>query len=239
MKKFYITLFIILSFAAKISAQSSTFSFQNINNVLQGNAGFIPIEGSVEVVNISGSTKDVKMFRKINNLAPGQLSSFCWGINCYGPTTDTSTYIVSLSPSNWDTARCDLNPWGNAGYSEVTYCWYDVNNPSDSICLKFTYDITTGINELKNAPADFMSLPHPNPADRSTVLIYHMTNTDAESKILFYNVIGSKVLEIKLDNSKHDVELNTSAFQPGVYYYTFISGTKAISTNKLIVSHRN
>ena len=236
MKKIYFVLFILAVVNIKVNAQS--FSLQNVNNILQGTASFYPIEGTAELVNNSGSSKNVKMFRKINNIAAGQQSSFCWGINCYGPLTDTATYIVSVAPGDFDTARCDLNPMGFAGYSEVTYCWYDVNNPSDSICLKFTYDVATGINQVI-AAEDFVSLPRPNPSDGSTVITYNLKNQNADSKIVFYNVIGSKVMEVKVDNSKHYIQINTSALQAGVYYYSFISGNKAISTNKLVVSHKN
>jgi hypothetical protein len=197
MKKIYFIVFIIAAFNIKVNAQS--FSLANIDNLILTTAGFIPLELTADLVNNSGSQKDVKMFRKINNLAPGHSSNFCWGINCYGSGTDTSTYIESMPAAGSSLARADLNPNGIAGYSEVTYCWYDVNNPADSVCLKFVYDITTGINELTNAPSDFVSMPHPNPSDRSTVLVYHVKNHDAESKILVYNVIGSKVLEMKLD----------------------------------------
>lgn len=237
MKKIYFVLFIMAAFTVKVNAQS--FSLANIDNISLSAAGFVPIELTADIVNISGSQKDVIMFRMINNLAPGHSSYFCWGINCYGSGTDTSAYIESIPSGGSSFARADLNPNGIAGYSEVTYCWYDVNTPGDSACLKFIYDVTTGINELQNAPADFISMPHPNPSDGSIVLVYRLKNREAESKILIYNVIGAKVMEVKLDNSKQDVQLNTASLQPGVYYYSLVSGGKAISTNKLIVSHKN
>lgn len=238
MKRIYFILIILSAFTSKISAQS--FSLININNYIHANTSYNPFGLSVDVVNNSNSAKDVNMFRKINNVASGHSSNFCWGNFCYGSIIDTSQNVLSMPAGGSNNAIADLNAYNIAGYSEVTYCWYDVNNPADSVCLKFTYDLTAavGINEL-TATVDFVSLPHPNPADLSTVLVYYLKNHDADSRIVIYNVIGSKVLEMKLDNSKHDVQLNTSDFQPGVYFYSFISGGKAISTNKLIVSHKN
>ena len=238
MKKIYLLLIVTSFFAAKLNAQS--FSLINLNNVLQGNTSSFQIEGTVDVVNNSGFDKNVMMFRKINNLAPGHESLFCWGINCYGSATDTSVYFEAMPSGGTSLARADLNTWNFPGVSYVTYCWYDSDDPSDSVCLEFTYNILpTGIAEHSNTSSDFVSLPHPNPADGSTVIIYHLKNQDADSKIVFYNVIGSKVLEVKLEGSKQNMQVNTSSFQEGVYYYSLISAGKAISTNKLIVSHKN
>jgi hypothetical protein len=236
MKKIYL---ILLAISFLYNAKAQSLIIQNANNILQDTAGFFIIEGTATVVNISSSTKDVMMYRKINNLAPGHISAFCWGINCYAPFTDTSVYPVSMPSNDSALARADLLPMDSAGYSEVAYCWYDLNNPADSVCLLFTYDILpglTGINEL-DATGGFVSSPHPNPADLFTVLFYSLKNYDADAEIILYNMMGSKVLEMKLDHSKHDVRLNTAFYPQGVYYYSLISGGRVASTNKLIVAH--
>jgi len=219
------------------NAQSG-FSLQNLNNYIQGNAGSWLFEGSVDVVNTSGSSKDVVMFRQINNLATGHQSYFCWGSFCYNPGVSTSMAETMPAGSSLH-ARAYLSTGNVSGLSTVTYCWYDANNSSDSICLEFIYDITTGINEVANANADFLSLPYPNPAGIKTTLFYHVKKQDAGSRIVFYNMIGSKILDIKLDDSKQELQVNTASLKAGVYYYSLISGGKTIGTKKLIVSHRN
>ncbi|HKR05738.1 MAG TPA: T9SS type A sorting domain-containing protein [Bacteroidia bacterium] len=238
MKKIYTLLLIASLFSVKMNAQS--LSLQSLNNVLQGDASVYQYEGTVDVVNISSSTKNVMMYRLINDLAPGHESLFCWGVNCYAPITDTSFYPEVMPAGSISLGRADLRTYFIPGFSKVTYCWYDMANPSDSVCLEFTYNILpTGINEIANATTDFISLPYPNPADGATSIAYHLVNQNNASKIIFYNVIGSKILEVKLDDSKQSIQVNTSSFQAGVYYYSLISGGKAISTNKLIVSHKN
>ena len=238
MKKIYTLTLICSLLTARIFAQS--FSLQNINNYMQGDASVFQYEATVDVVNNSSSTKDVVMFRKINNLAPGHASLFCWGVNCYGESTDTATYLETMPPGGVSLGREDLRTYFFQGYSTVTYCWYDNSNPSDSVCLEFYYDISpTGVHEIYNSATDFVSLPYPNPADVSTMIAYHLNNQNTESKIVFYNVIGAKVHEVKLDYSKQSIQINTSLFKPGVYYYSLLSGGKSMSTNKLIVSHKN
>ncbi|MEP7170644.1 MAG: T9SS type A sorting domain-containing protein, partial [Bacteroidota bacterium] len=238
MKKIYTVLFLISLCSVKINAQS--FSLQSINNYVLGVADSFQYELTAEIVNNSSSSKTVNMRKAINDLATGHTSLFCWGINCYGEATDTSTYPESMPSGGVSLARADGRTYFFPGLSKVTYCWYDVNNPADSLCLEFIYDIgTTGIHEAYNSSTDFISLPQPNPADGSTTIVYHLNQKNGESKVVFYNVIGSKMQEVKLDDSKQSIQLNTSAFQPGVYYYSLISGGKAISTNKLIVSHKN
>jgi hypothetical protein len=236
MKKIYTVLaFSVSCFSA--SAQSS-FSLQNLNNYLQGNAALYLFEGGVDVVNNSSSSKDVIMVRTINNLATSHESYFCWGSFCYNPGVSIS-FAETMPAGTSLHAVADLTTGMVTGLSKVTYCWYDANNTGDSLCLEFVYDITTGINEVANANADFLSMPHPNPADMKTTIFYHLKKQDAGSRIVFYNVIGSKILDIKLDDSKQELQVNTASFQPGAYYYSLISGSRTIGTKKLIVSHRN
>ena len=231
MKKI-IYLSIILFAATGLQSRGQSFSFQNLNN-------YIPGDGTVDVFNNSAADKNVVMFRKLNYLAPLHESSFCWDL-CYDPTVDTCGTSVVIPAGNFvSNAIADLQPNNSYGISRVTYCWYDAANPSDSVCLEFFYDVTLGVNELANAKSDFLSLPHPNPADANTVIAYRLSKSDADSKIVIYNVIGSKVQEIKLNAGESRIQLNTSVFKPGVYYYSLVSGSKAISTSKLIVSHKN
>jgi len=238
MKKIYAILIIISLFVVKANAQS--FSLQNINNHVLGDASVFQYELTAEVVNNSSSTKDVMMLRAINNLAPGHTSLFCWGANCYGESVDLSPNPETIGPGGFSLARADGRTYFFPGLTKVTYCWYDAADILDSICLEFTYDISpTGIHEVYNSTTDFISMPQPNPADGLTSIAYHLNTLNNESKIVFYNVIGSKIHEVKLDDSKQSIQINTSLFQPGVYYYSLLSGGKAISTNKLIVSHKN
>ncbi|HKR05360.1 MAG TPA: T9SS type A sorting domain-containing protein [Bacteroidia bacterium] len=237
MKKIFYSVFLMLAISCfRVHAQSS-FTLQNLNNYLQGSSSTYLFEGSVDVINNSASAKDVIMFRKINNVASGHESYFCWGTYCYAPSKDSSD-PEHMSPGSLLLACADLTTLAD-GLSTVTYCWFDANNPSDSICLEFIYDITTGINEAANANAEFLSLPHPNPADTKTTIFYHLKNHDAGSGIIFYNVIGSKILEVKSDGSKEELQLNTASFPGGVYFYSLISDSKVIGTNKLIVTHKN
>jgi hypothetical protein len=242
MKKIiYLILIVFNAFSLKSGAQS--FSLINPINNIQGDTTTFQYEGSVDVINTSGVTKYVKMTRAINDTAPGHESLFCWGINCYSSGTNTSTYQDTLDDSStgdFAHARADLNTWNIPGLSKVTYCWYDINNTSDSICLEFDYLILpTGIHEVYKSTSDFISLPYPNPADAATSIAYYLNKQYTDSKIVFYNVIGSKVYEVNLDYLKQSIQINTSSFQPGVYFYSLLSGGKSISTNKLIVSHKN
>jgi hypothetical protein len=237
MKKiFYLSVILFTAFAFQGKGQS--FSLQNLNNYLQGD-GITEMVGTVDVFNNTATDKNVIMFRKINILAPLHESSFCWDL-CYGPTVDTcGTSVLIPAGTSVANAIADLQPNGGYGISRVTYCWYDVNNNADSVCLEFYYDATLGINGVSNSKPDFLSIPHPNPADANTVIAYHLSKANADSKIVLYNVIGSKMQEIKLNTSESHIQLNTSVFKPGVYYYSLVSGNKAISTSKLVVSHKN
>jgi hypothetical protein len=183
MKKIYTLLVINALFTANTFGQS--FSLQNLNNYFQGTTSTFDFVGTVDVQNNSTTNKDVMMVRAVNSLASGHESFFCWDL-CYPPTVNVSGGPVNIPAGSYvSNAIADLMPNGNSGLSRVTYCWYDNNNIADSVCLEFVYDITTGINQLADAKADFLSFPHPNPADANTVIIYHINNKNAESRVLF------------------------------------------------------
>lgn len=236
MKKFY--LLIVLWLVAGGSLHAQSFSYQNATLYLQGDGSTI-LEGTVDIYNISAVDLGVKVARTNNNLAPNHLSYFCWGTQCYGPLTDTSQTTETIPAGTFNnTFKGDLNPGFSMGLSRVTYCFFDVNNPGDSVCMEFVYDITTGIDEVNKAE-NFVSAPTPNPADAFTSISYHLAKPASDIRLVIRNIIGSEVSQLKLNSQQKIMMLNTSSLKQGVYFYSIIADNKVINTNRLVVSHRN
>ncbi|MFI5218001.1 MAG: T9SS type A sorting domain-containing protein [Bacteroidia bacterium] len=236
MKKIYLSILILLIGGVRLQAQS--LNGQNGVFYLQGDGNAI-LEGTVDIYNIGSSAVTVKVLRTDNNLAPNHQSYFCWGVNCFSPSVSLSPDSVYLPVGGFtSTFKGDLNPYLSFGVSRVTYCFFDMYNPGDSICMEFYYDVTTGINEIQ-ANQNSLSIPYPNPADAMTSISYNLANNASDVKLLIRNILGAKVHEIKLASPKKVMVLNTSAFQQGVYFYSLIADGKVIGTNRLVVSHKN
>lgn len=235
MKKLY-SFIILLLLAGSIQAQS--LSPQNATLLIPGD-GTSLLQGYVDIYNIGNTDLDVLVERTVDNLAVNHVSNFCWGPACYPPNVSISPLSEFIPVGGFsNTFRGDLNPNFTSGLSRVTYCFYDMNNQSDSICMEFVYDITTGINEVNNA-ASFVSNPTPNPADAFTTISYRLAKQASEIKLVIHSIIGSEVAQLKLNGQQKIMMINTSALKSGVYFYSVIADRAVINTNRLVVSHKN
>ncbi len=241
MKKFTSLLVFMISLGLQVSnAQMHLDSAKAVNIHVVSNNDFSTKESTVQVIN-TGNTNlsTVIVERNEISMASGHESWFCWGGNCY-PVT------VSISPrsepiNSLDTNRhfiASLSPGspGTPGTSIVDYSFYDNSGTSDTLTLRFTYDFTIGVNDL---PANVFSVsaPYPNPADRLTSISYNL-NTLKEGRLIFYNMLGSVIKEIKLNDRQKTLVIATSDFKSGVYFYSLIADGKSVASKKLIITHR-
>jgi hypothetical protein len=101
-----------------------------------------------DVINISGSTKDVRCRREIVQTVPGAQHQYCWGELC-GPwtantATNTSSEIVTIANSDTtNTFFCKYKHLGNAGASIVRFCWFDNNNAALELCHEIKFSAET------------------------------------------------------------------------------------------------
>ena len=192
------------------------------------------------VQNVGTVTLTVKITRTINNLAANHASNFCFAGVCYPAITNTSL-TVNIDPGAVvDTANvkftADLNPVNTNGISEVTYCAYDVDNPSDSICISFHYFADgVSVNEL-SGNSRFLSNAYPNPANKSSFVSYNLP-TVINAQLVISNMLGSELKRFQLTDKTGSVELPVSTLPEGVYYYTLTNDSKPLISKRLMVSH--
>ncbi len=223
-----------------IYAQSLEFVNINPGTSVSGpnNITFAPY---AQVKNNSANFITVKVKRTINSLAPSHVSNFCFGGVCYTSNVSVSTFSVDINPNSMadstnGTLRADLNPAGVDGVSEVTYCAYNVDNESDSVCITFHYNAgPIGINELLGGNK-FLSNAFPNPADHSSVVAYNLSYV-RNAQIVISNMLGSALSKIQLFEKAGSVELPIGSLPEGVYYYTLMNDGKPVVSKRLMISH--
>jgi hypothetical protein len=235
MKKLYIAGLLCLGIAVQAHAQSlvpvnGTLYMQSDPNTL--------IDSHVDIHNTAATSLDVAVDRVANNLAGSHFSYFCWGPTCYGPGTNSAPAEAIPSGSTNTTFRGYLNPSGSTGVSTVTYCFYDVNNPQDSICLEFVYDVTPqGVNEIDPNVVD-LSSPRPNPAVNFTQISYSAGAGASDVRIVLSNMLGAKVRELQMSRNQDVILLATSALKPGLYFYSLVVDHQVLVTKKLVIAGR-
>ena len=191
------------------------------------------MEGHATITNISASSKDVSVQRTVNNLFSGHNSYFCW-VQCYSSGTSVAPDNITLAPGeNTDVFRGDLETFAISGISIVSYCFYDVNNPSDSVCVEYIYDATTGLSEAVSGK-NLISKAYPNPASTTTSFYVNLAKTSKNARLKFFNMLGAEVKDVAV--LQNTVKVNVSDLKSGIYFYTLVVDGKSTTTGKLMVS---
>ncbi|MCD4761054.1 T9SS type A sorting domain-containing protein [bacterium] len=100
------------------------------------------------------------------------------------------------------------------------YVFFDENNPDDSVCVKVKYlGGTSSVKENLLSNIEF-SNAYPNPANTQTSFDYLFDNEFKDAEIIISTLLGSTVRNVKLQDIKGKVIINTSALNDGVYFYS-------------------
>lgn len=146
MKRLLLSLFALVTLSA-VTAQPALKIFDQFDNDVTGKTITVysnnPLadlmESHLKVYN-SGDT-DLNVFlRRINNTAAtGSSNAFCFGINCYPPTTDTSQVETPIPVGAMNTTFIgDYYPNQSRGISSVTYEFYDNTTTANKISASVT-----------------------------------------------------------------------------------------------------
>jgi hypothetical protein len=230
MKRFYVAFMGLILTAFTVNSQSLTAT----NQYFSGDPLFF-VEGHITITNVSNSPKDVIVERVLNNIIPGHVSYFCW-VNCYSAQVSVSPDHITLQAGE-DTSifRADLETNAIPGVSYVNYCFYDQNNPSDSVCVEYVFDITTGIQDI---PSDknFISKAYPNPSATVTNFFVNVAKGSKDARIKFYNMLGAQVKEVQVTDFRNSTRVNLAGLKPGIYFYSLVVDGKSTGTAKLMIS---
>jgi hypothetical protein len=194
------------------------------------------MESHVTIKNTGTDTLRVIVARTINSMNSAHATFFCWAV-CYGPATSISPDPITIPPGDSSiafkgTVSSGVHPTN--GVDDITYCFYDMNSISDTVCTNFVYTFAVGINEISTRAT--IANAYPNPADAATSIAYNLYGAK-DARIVLYNMLGSVIKEIKLNDRQNSVNFSTADLKSGVYFYSLIADGKSLAAKKLIVSH--
>jgi hypothetical protein len=79
---------------------------------------------------------------------------------------------------------------------------------------------------------------YPNPASERAELDYTITGDIRDAKVIFYNVLGSKMKEYVLTKSNRKLNIDTAVMPTGLYFYQLSVEGKKVATKKMLVRHQ-
>jgi hypothetical protein len=195
-----------------------------------------------DVINVSGSTKNIRCRREFISAVPGAQHQYCWGETC-GPwtsntATNTSQEIVTLA--NGDTTNtffCKYKHLANSGESIVRFCWFDHNNNALELCHEITFRADTASNIIGqdyNELAVFEIIG--NPVISISALKYEFQNQPSQAAVQIFSATGVLVEERPINSIQGFVMMDAESFANGVYLCRLINGGRVVGTQRMVVS---
>ncbi|MBI4647401.1 MAG: PKD domain-containing protein [Bacteroidia bacterium] len=94
------------------------------------------------------------------------------------------------------------------------------------------YEFGSPTTTVKQTETENKIRIYPNPAT-SSITIEITTDTRPDYSFTMYDMLGKKVLQIEIHNSRTEVQINN--LQAGLYYYNIAGGNKIIKTGKIVI----
>ncbi len=216
--------------------------FNNEVNTVLGTSSNITevISAHWDVINISGTERDVRCRREILQTVSGADHQFCWGEICgpWASGNELSTEIVNLADGDTSFSfYCKYRHNGNSGQSIARFCWFDAAEPSTQLCYEVNFCVDQaciiGVEEFQNqASLEILG----NPVTNLSGISYQFTTQPTRAEIQIYNATGQMV-ENRIINSAQGVALiDANQFTNGVYTCKLNENGRTVGIQRMVVS---
>jgi len=231
MQKSILGILICFSLSQHSNSQSITLSV--LDTVLSGQDLFVIKDVPVKVRNSSTSSLKLIVKREIISLAQNHANYFCWGINCYGPSTDQSPDTISLTNGEEnDSFKGYLDPGGSAGESKVKYCFIDALNTINQSCFVASYRFGSAASTEPKGRNYSVSIPS-IPASYDPITQTIKVNVNG-GKIDVMNMLGQNIdLTFRYDGT--GMVADASSLKTG-YYFLFGTNERGPWSARVIVT---
>lgn len=196
------------------------------------------LESNIVIKNNSSNDINVKVKRLVPN--PNSLTdsnAICWGQLCYPAHTSVTPYgeVINAGQSSGSGQFVGhVYPDGDGVEmsGDITYVFYDADNPNDSVAYTITYKVigNVGLSEYK---ANVVKV-YPNPASNVLNVDYHL-NSVKNASFELVNMVGKVVYQKNISTTQGKISLDVSSLSRGVYFYTIKANSSIEQTRKLVL----
>lgn len=223
------------------NAQSLTFinpmSIVTGTNAELGSSGELVAEWHVQ--NTSDGEKIIRVRRTVISEVSGSINYFCWGV-CFDETTNVSPAgLAQVIPAGGinTTFYAHYKPQGNAGETEIEYCFFNTNDINDQTCqtVRYCVDVACLVNQNEIEEEFLISDLSPNPLKGLGSFTYEFKNQPQTAKFVVRNMVGQIVKETNIQGKSGVVLVDGSEFTSGIYLYSIVADGKTLTTKRMIV----
>lgn len=195
----------------------------------------------LDVENVSGSEKNVKVKKyELNTLDGVEGLTLCW-LSCYPPFVFETPDPIMIQPNQVvDVFEGDVT-YGTTvhGTFAAKFVFFDIDNPDDSSFVVVWYNIGNVSRNESIAKTVKMTNAYPNPVTASSSVVnidYKLPANTSAGRIKVNNLLGTTVSVSELTKNEGVAQINVSNFKNGVYFYTLIINNSSVITRKFIVN---
>ncbi|MBO2009214.1 hypothetical protein J4E00_09145 [Siccationidurans soli] len=234
MNKFLLSAALLLGAATASQAgrlQGVTMSGAPAVTIRGGFSQSLPLQADVIITNNSGRSLRLGLQRQVRTEVPGSENNFCFGVNCYPPTTTTAPAQITLTNGSTDNSMVlDYTPNNMPGITIIRYALYE-QGTQDSTYITVTFDASQRAlaTTASKAPESVLSQPWPNPAAAGIIseLTYTLpANSRGAHLVLVSMADGRRVRDILLPVTLAEglVRFRTDGLAAGIYSCLLLSG---------------
>jgi hypothetical protein len=235
-------LFLFIGLLSSIFATAQFVELSDETNTVLGTSSNTTevLSAHWDVINISGTGRDIRCTREILSTVAGADHQFCWGEICgpWGTDYELSTEIVTLADGDTSSSfYCKYRHNGNPGQSIVRYCWYDPNDGSYQLCydVNFCVDQACIIAVDEIHAAALWSIA-PNPLTDLSALRFSFPTNPTNGQFIIYDQFGRMVENKTLTAKEGVIMLDGERFENGIYFCQLIEAGVSSNVQRLVVS---
>lgn len=194
----------------------------------------------ISVRNTTNSLMKARVFRSINDLTTDQESYFCFGVNCYGASQNSSTVLGdTLLAGEAKLFTMYYDPKNVEGCGTVEMKFYNKADANDFILRTFHFrtfngcTVTTLDEDIQ--ANQVLSLPYPNPTTESVNFHYTLPKNTKNAIANVFDMQGRKVQAFVLTEVAGDINFDTQLLQAGVYQVVVMGESAILATQKFSV----
>lgn len=239
MKYFYTLL--VFAFCSATSQAQFVDLYGEINTAL-GSTSVLNEEISVswDVINISGSSREISCRREMIQEVAGSTGRFCWGEVCSPPTSGNYVLTGTVIMNDGDTSNTFRGYYrhnGNPGQSIARFCWFDAAAPVNSVCYDVNFCVDqaciVGVEELENK-AQLAILG--NPASSLSGISYSFATHPSQAELLIYSATGMLVANHNLASAQGVVLIDANQMANGIYTCKLNENGRTVGIQRMVVS---